>query len=97
MEVLSSNNILTVSGNIKSVSHFQTLANELNKMIRDFNHIRIHLLDSISITSSVIGYLCKLADKGHTIELHVKDKGLHGLLEELNLTEILKVQQLESL
>ncbi|QOP45527.1 hypothetical protein [Sulfurimonas paralvinellae] len=94
MNISSSNNTLTISGNIKSVSHFQILANELNKMTKDFDHISIHLLDSISITSSVIGYLCKLRDMGHNIELHVTDKELHDLLDDLNLLQILQVQHI---
>ena len=94
MEVSSSHNIVTISGNIKSVSHAHLLSEELDQIIKDFKEIKIHILDSISITSSVIGYLCKLASLGHTIELHVTNKELCSLLDDLNLTQLLKVQHI---
>ena len=94
MEVSSSRNIVTISGNIKSVSHAQFLENEINQIVKDFKEIKIHILDSISITSSVIGYLCKLASLGHSIELHVTDKELYNLLDDLSLTQLLKVQHI---
>ena len=94
MKVSSSQNILTISGNIKSVSHAHLLADEINEIIKDFKEIKIRILDSISITSSVIGYLCKLASLGHSIELHVTNKELCSLLDDLNLTQLLKVQHI---
>ncbi len=94
MKVSSSQNILTISGNIKSVSHAHILAEEINQIIKDFKEIKIRILDSISITSSVIGHLCKLASLGHSIELHVTNKELYGLLDDLKLTQLLKVQHI---
>ena len=94
MEVSSSQNILTISGNIKSVSHSHILAEEIDQIIKDFKEVKIQILDSISITSSVIGYLCKLTSLGHNVELHVTNKELHGLLDDLNLTQLLKVQHI---
>ena len=93
MIISSKQNIITISGNIKSVAHHHAIAQEIDKTREEFNLIKIHLLDSISITSSVIGYLCKLVNLGHNIELYVADRDLHTLLDDLNLLQTLKVQQ----
>jgi len=97
MTISSKQNIVTISGNIKSVAHHHTIAEEIDNIKQEFNLIKIHLTDSISITSSVIGYLCKLVNLGHEIELYVADRDLHALLDDLNLLQTLKVQQITPL
>jgi len=95
MNIKSSNNRLIVTGNIKSVEHYHTISRELNEMLKNIKEIEIHILDSISITSSVIGYLCKLVQTTNvSLSLYVKDDGLHTLLDELNLITLLNVQKM---
>jgi len=97
MTISSKQNIITISGNIKSVAHYHAIMEEIDKIKQEFNLIKIYLLDSISIISSVIGYLCKLVNLGHEIELYVTNTELHDLLNDLNLLQTLKVRKTTSL
>jgi hypothetical protein len=95
MEIKSSNNNLFISGNIKSIAHYRTIEQEVDKLINSVNNIQIHILDSISLTSSVIGYFCKMVDNNDVaISLFVKDENLHELLNELNLIALLNVRKI---
>lgn len=97
MEISSSSNIVTIKGNIKAMSHYEEIKKEIEDIIHNSSenakHVKIQILESISITSSVIGYLCKLVDEGVNIELHVKDEGLKNLLDDLNLISLLNIRQ----
>ena len=98
MEVSSSHNTVTINGNIKSVSHYHQIKTEIEKILDKFSDtksIKIHLLDSIAITSSVIGFFCKLVNiDGVSIHLHVNDESLYDLLNDLNIVTLLNVQKI---
>jgi len=94
MKITSSNNTIKIIGNIKSVRHYNDIKAAIDVLVKDYNQINLYLLNSISITSSVIGYLCKLIDKGHLIELYIANEDLHELLDDLNLLQTFKVQQI---
>ncbi|MEN4045289.1 MULTISPECIES: hypothetical protein [Sulfurimonas] len=99
MEISSSLNTITVKGNIKAISHYEEIKNEIEKMIDnspDIKYIKILILESISITSSIIGYLCKLVDDGINLEVHIQNEGLHELLDDLNLVPLLNVKKLSA-
>ncbi len=93
MEISSSSNIVTITGNIKALSHYETIKREIDTIIENSSSVKIKILESISITSSTIGYLCKLVDKGVNIELHVKNDGLIHLLDDLNLISLLNIKK----
>lgn len=86
MELHVDGAILTINDNIKSVEHFQLIKSELDAMKRHHSSILIHIPDSMSITSSVIGYLMKLIHK-EDIEVSIKagDERLISLLNDLGL------------
>ena len=95
MEIKSSANNLLITGNIKSIEHYHLIAKELDSLLQNAKNIQIHILDSISITSSVIGYLCKIVtNTDNSLSLFIKDDGLHELLNELNLITLLNVQKI---
>jgi len=97
MEVSSSSNIITIKGNIKAISHFSVIKQEIDTILKSFSdikHVKINILESISITSTVIEHLCKLVHDDIHIELFVKNKGLRMLLDDLNLTNLLNVQKI---
>jgi len=99
MEISSSFNTITVKGNIKAVSHYEEIKREIEKIISntpDTTNIKILILESISITSSIIGYLCKLVDEGIHLEMHVQNDRLHELLDDLNLIPLLNVKRLSN-
>ncbi|WP_457749584.1 hypothetical protein [Sulfurimonas sp.] len=93
MEISSSSNIVTIKGNIKSLTHYEELKREIDNIITNSSNVKIKILESISITSSIIGYLCKLVDEGVDVELHVHNEGLKNLLDDLNLISLLNVRK----
>ena len=94
MEITTSSNIVSIEGNIKSISDFQEIKNALDNLKNTHNEIIIELKNSISITSSVLGYFNKLVLKdGVKISLHVKDNQLISLLDDLNLIQVFNVKK----
>ena len=92
MEIKVSSNTMSITGNIKSISDFQEMKNSLEQMKSSSTNIRIEIVDSISVTSSVIGYLNKLVLKDKTkLSVKVGNKQLMELFEDLNLVQTLNV------
>ena len=94
MDISSSANTITITGNIKSVNDFQSIKSTIDSIKDSTSTITIDIRDSISITSSVIGYLNKLVLKD-SIDLNMKvgNKQLMLLLEDLNLTGTFKAKR----
>jgi hypothetical protein len=94
MDISNTASIVTIKGNIKSIGDFQAIKTCLDTIAEDTSSISINIVDSISITSSVIGYFTKLVynDKINII-LKVGDKRLYHLLDELSLISIFNVQK----
>lgn len=94
MEILTSSNIVTITGNIKSVGDFQEIKTTLDSIKSSNNTIVVNVKNSISITSSVIGYFNKLAAKdGIDLQLKIGNSKLYNLIDDLNLTQILKASK----
>jgi len=94
MDISTSDNTITIVGNIKSVSDFQDIKTAIDAVVRHHDSIKLKVVDSLSITSSVIGYLNKLILKDKiNMVLEVGDKQLMDLLEDLNLTELFKARK----
>ena len=94
MDISSSANVVTITGNIKSVSDFQSIKSTIDSLKDSNSTITLDIRDSISITSSVIGYLNKLVLKD-SIDLNMKiaNEQLMHLLEDLNLTATFKAKR----
>jgi hypothetical protein len=86
MEILVSKERVTISGNIKTVSDYQAIKSAIDKIADKESDIHIEILDSISITSSIIGYFNKLIlkDKKH-LTMEIGSEQLMELIDELNL------------
>ncbi len=93
MEIKREGNILYVYGNIKSLEDFEIIKAELDSIKKMYDNIIINLIDSISITSSVIGYLNKLVDEGINITIKVKED-LYDLFDELGLVSLFNIRKL---
>lgn len=94
MDISASGNRVIISGNIKSVSDYQQIKGTLDVLTQNQKHIVIEIEDSISMTSSVIGYLNKLVLKDKIdIEIKVGDVQLMELFEDLNLVSLFKVKK----
>jgi len=87
MEIEASSNNIVINGNIKSVSDFQHIKQIIDSVIaNNYKEININIIDSLSITSSIIGYLNKLVLKDNiNIYMNVGNDQLLHLLDDLNL------------
>lgn len=95
MEILTNGNRITIEGNIKSINDFQKIKTSLDELSTTVHAIELFINDSLSITSSVIGYFNKLVLKDKIdLHLHVGNEMLYSLLEDLNLITMLKVQKI---
>jgi len=94
MEIFTSANIVTIDGNIKTINDFQTIKTTIDILIEKEKNIIIHLIDSLSITSSVIGYFNKLILKDKIgITMNIENSQLIELLKDLNLDKLFKVKK----
>ena len=84
---------LTITGNIKTIQDFQEIKTNLDRLVMTQTSIHFVLVDSISMTSSVIGYISKIIHKnGINVTMVVSNQGLYNLLEELCLIDLFKVR-----
>jgi hypothetical protein len=94
MQVTTSSNIITINGNIKKVSDFQEIKIEIDNINKQHKSITINIIDSLSITSSVIGYFNKLVLKDKiNLQMKVGNSQLIDLLNDLNLTSVFKARK----
>ncbi|MEA3330765.1 MAG: hypothetical protein U9Q29_03625 [Campylobacterota bacterium] len=94
MEISSSGNSVTITGNIKSVNDFQTIKTSLDRVARENPSITINIVDSLSMTSSVIGYFNKLVLKdGIELSLTVGNQQLMDLLSDLHLSSTFRLKK----
>ena len=90
---VSSNNV-TIIGNIKSISDYQSIKSELDAIISTHKNIVLNIKDSLSITSSIIGYFNKLVLKDAiTIHMNVGNSQLMELLDDLNLATLFNAKK----
>ncbi|WP_151901276.1 hypothetical protein MLC52_00920 [Sulfurimonas sp. NW15] len=94
MTISVSANTVTINGNIKSIQDYQQIKETIDTLRTTHRHIVLVIKDSISITSSVIGYLNKLVLKDN-VDLHVEvgDEQLMELFEDLNLVSLFHVKK----
>lgn len=91
MTISTSSNSITILGNIKSISDFQEIKTTFDSLIASHKSLTVNIKDSISITSSVIGYLNKLVLKdGIALQLKIGNDQLYTLIDDLNLVNALK-------
>ncbi|WP_297443304.1 hypothetical protein [Sulfurimonas sp.] len=94
MELSTSSNVVTIKGNIKNLSDHQAIKEAIDALATTNKNIKIKITDSISIISSVIGYLNKLVLKdGVDISIDVGNAQLKELFDDLNLTTLFKVKK----
>jgi len=86
---------ITIDGSIKSVEDFNNIKETLEPMVSAApESITINIINSISITSSVIGLFLKAVQKdGININVNVNDERLESLLDDLSLKEVFNVQK----
>jgi hypothetical protein len=94
MEISSSSSNITITGNIKSISDFSQIKSVIDNTITQHKNIVINIIDSLSITSSVIGYFNKLILKDNiNIEMRIGNEQLMHLIKDLNLDSTFKARK----
>ena len=94
MTMTTSSNNVNIIGNIKSVSDYQEIKSQVDTLVEVHKSIIINIKDSLSITSSVIGYFNKLVLKDSIgIEMRVGNEQLMELLDDLNLAALFKAKK----
>jgi len=87
---------VTVLGHIKSIEDYQKIKDTVKGIVNSGNKsIVVKLPDSISMTSSVIGFFLKLINADHVkITMLVKDDRLYGILDAMKLITVFDVQKM---
>ena len=94
MEIKREGNRLIITGNIKSIEDYEKIRNELESIKQTNNYIHIDIKNSISITSSFIGYLYKLIEKNKiNLSMEVGNNTLYEILEDLDLINKFNVRK----
>ncbi len=94
MEIKSSSSSITITGNIKTIADFQLIKQTIDAVAATHKSLIVNIVDSLSITSSVIGYFNKLVLKDKVdMRLNVGNEQLLHLLDDLNLLSTFKAQR----
>lgn len=79
---------------MKSISDFQVIKQGIDSVILNNKSLVLNIVDSLSITSSIIGYLNKLVLKDKIdLRMNIGDQQLLHLLDDLNLTSTFKAKK----
>jgi hypothetical protein len=94
MEITSSGDNIKIIGNIKSISNFSEIKKVVDSVATQHKKITIEIVDSLSITSSVIGYFNKLVLKDKVdVNMRIGNDQLMSLIDDLNLTSVFKARK----
>jgi len=94
MTLTTESSDITIEGNIKSIDDFQTIKSAIDAVTEEYDRIDFIIKDSISMTSSVIGYINKIIQKDHIlVTMTVSDIRLYTTLEHLGLLKIFNVHK----
>ncbi len=91
----TSPNELTITGNIKSIQDSIRIKEEIGRALKaDGSRLKLHIRDSFSMTSTVIGFLMKLVHQDKVqVSIVVEDSRLYELLDELQLVKLMNVSR----
>ncbi|MBF0538231.1 MAG: hypothetical protein HQL03_08265 [Nitrospirae bacterium] len=91
-----SNSEVTINGHIKTIEDYQKIKQALNAIINEGQtKVTINIPQSLTMTSSVIGYLLKIVFENQIdLSISVKDEKLFNLLDVLNLVTVFKVKKM---
>ncbi len=96
MTLTTNGSTITIDGNIKSIQDFQEIKNAVDTVTFNNNSVAFILSNSISMTSSVIGYINKVVQKdGISVSMSVADERLYRILDDLNLIRVFNVRRVK--
>lgn len=86
-----------IIGNIKTLDNYNEIKQTIQQMIASgTRHLTLNVRDSLSMVSSVIGFLIKIINiDGVALNVNVWDERLYSLLDQLSLIELFHVKQVK--
>ena len=84
---------IEIKGLIKSINDVEIIKDTIGKQLTN-DYIKLRIIDSFAIPSSILGYLIKLKSEGVKISMEVGDEGLYELLSDLNVIEEFDIQKI---
>jgi len=85
-----------IDGNLKSLSEVRQVSSEIDLITKESKNIVLILSNSLSIPSSLIGYLIKIIKQNSVnLTLKVGDKRAYDTLDDLNLVRLFNVQMIK--
>lgn len=89
-------NEIAIKGNIKTIGDYQELKGHVNKLIdAGEKDIHIKIIDSYTVTSSVVGFLFKVINLNLAkISIEVRDERLYRIFDDLRLVEAFNVSKI---
>ena len=84
---------IEIEGLIKSINDGELIKDTISKQMTN-NYIKLKIVDSFAIPSSILGYLIKLRAEGVKISMEVGDEGLYELLSDLNVIDEFDIQKI---
>lgn len=94
MTLTTHSSIITIEGNIKTLDDFQQIKGAIDAMVSHYDRIEFIIKDSISMTSSVIGYINKTIHKDKVlVSMRVSDERLYTTLHDLGLLKVFNVKK----
>lgn len=95
MQLEINHNIVSVKGNISSISDFESIKDSLTQTCTNHKNIVLKIYDSLVINSSLIGYLVKIVNQdGITLNLQAGNEVLFELLDDLGLSQTFHLEKL---
>ena len=95
MDVTRRGSDVLIEGNIKTIGDFQAIKECIDPIVTPKMQLHVVIKNSISMTSSVIGYFTKLVLRDSVnLSLSIEDDDLIGLLDDLGVSTLLHVRKL---
>ncbi len=94
VDVTVNNNVVIIKGDITNIDDFEKIKSIIEPL-KNKKELVIEIIDSVYITSSLIGYLYKLKEKDEVdLIIKIAKNELKEVFEDLNLLEVFKVETL---
>ena len=92
------NHTIEIVGNIKSLDHYNEIKQTVQHLVSNGSkNLTINVKDSLSMVSSVIGFLIKVINvDGVALNVNVWDERLYALLDQLSLVELFHVRHMKN-
>lgn len=88
-------NEITINDVIRGQDDYTEIKNSMEALIeKGIDSIKVNILESSSVNSSVIGYFMKVINKDKiALQINVKDQKLYKIFDDLNLISVFNIKK----